>query len=185
MEDLGSVGGRIGRAVRARRRASGATLEELASRSGLSRTILSRIENGRGNPSVETLYRIAGALELPISALLDEAPPPTARRIPARSGMPLRADSGMSAWLIHAETTALRVEVIELDLPAGVEHPSEGHLAGTIELVHCLRGRIRVGPVGSEVDVGAGDSAWFRADVPHRLVALRSSRALDLIGTPP
>ena len=90
----------------------------------------------------------------------------------------------MAAWLIHAESIAHRVEVIELDLPAGVEHFSDGHLVGTVELVYCLRGRLRVGPVGDDVELAVGDSAWFRADTPHRYVALRAARALNVIGTP-
>lgn len=185
MDELATLGTQIARAVRARRRASGVTLDELSARSGLSRTILSRIENGRGNPSVETLFRIARALELPLSALLEDGSPPAARRIPARSGTPLHGDSGMAAWLIHAESAPYRFELIELELPAGVDHPSDGHVPGTIELVHCLRGRVRVGPIGAEAELGAGDCAWFRADEAHHYVAVRASRALNLIGTPP
>jgi transcriptional regulator with XRE-family HTH domain len=184
VDELESLGAQIAGVIRARRRASGQTLEEVASRSGLSKTILSRIENGRGNPSVETLFRIARALEVPLSALVEGAPAPAARRISARSGTVLRGDSGMTAWLIWAESMAYRVELIELDLPAGVEHASDGHLAGTVELVYCLRGRVRVGPAGAEVDLGVGDCAWFRADTPHHYIAVRAARALNLIGTP-
>jgi transcriptional regulator with XRE-family HTH domain len=183
-ESLESLGAQIAGVIRSRRRASGQTLDELAKRSGLSKTILSRIENGRGNPSVETLFRIARALELPLSALLEVAPRSAAKRIPARSGTALLGDSGMSAWPIHTESIPYHAELIELDLPAGVEHPSDGHLAGTVELVYCLRGRLRVGPIGDEVELSAGDCAWFRADTPHHYVALRAARALNLIGTP-
>jgi transcriptional regulator with XRE-family HTH domain len=183
-DSLESLGAQIAGAIRSRRRASGKTLEQLATDSGLSKTILSRIENGRGNPSVETLFRIARALEVPLSVLLEVATTPAARRIPARSGMALLGDSGMSAWLIHSESTPYQVELIELDLPAGVDHPNDGHLAGTVELVYCLRGRLRVGPLGDEVELAVGDCAWFRADTPHHYIALRPVRALNLIGTP-
>jgi XRE family transcriptional regulator, regulator of sulfur utilization len=184
VDELASLGARIGGGIRARRHTAGHTLEELASRSGLSKTILSRIENGRGNPSVETLFRIARALGLPLSALLEDGEPPAARRIPARSGTPLLGDSGMSAWLILSERVPYRIELIELDLPAGVEHPSDGHLAETVELVYCTRGRLRAGPIGEEVELAVGDCAWFRADTPHHYIALRDARALNLIGTP-
>jgi transcriptional regulator with XRE-family HTH domain len=184
MDELKTLSAQIAAVIGARRQSAGLTFDELAARSGLSKTILRRIENGQGNPSVETLFRIARALELPLSSLLEESRPAAAQRIPARSGIPLRGDSGMAAWLIHAESAAYRIELIELDLPAGVDHPSDGHLAGTAELVYCLSGRIRVGPVGAEVELGAGDSAWFRADGPHRYLALRAARALNLIGTP-
>src|SRR5581483_12483618 len=67
MEDeLAGVNRRIAAVIRDRRRALGVTLAELATSAGLSRTILGRIETGRGNPSVETLFRIARALGLPL-----------------------------------------------------------------------------------------------------------------------
>ncbi|MGI8711622.1 MAG: helix-turn-helix domain-containing protein [Solirubrobacteraceae bacterium] len=184
VDELGSVNLRIARVMRARRYVSGATLGELARASGLSKTILSRIENGHGNPSVETLFRIARALGLPLSALLAEDEAPRARVIRARSGPELHADSGMAAWLVHAQARGHHAELYELELPAGTEQRTAGHLPGTEELVICLKGRIRVGPVGEEVELCAGDAAWFRADAEHRYVSLRAARALNWIVTP-
>ncbi|MGI8864919.1 MAG: helix-turn-helix domain-containing protein [Solirubrobacteraceae bacterium] len=183
-KQLESLNQRIASVVRERRRASGMTLGEFAHRSGLSKTILSRIENGHGNPSVETLFRLARALELPLSALLAEEPP-RATVIRARSGPELHADSGMEAWLVHAPTRSHHHgEVYELELPAGTEQRTTGHLPGTEELVICLTGQLRVGPVDEEVELRAGDAAWFRADGEHRYVALRAVRALNWILTP-
>ena len=184
MDELESITARIARVVRERRYVSGATLGELAAESGLSKTILSRIENGHGNPSVETLFRIARALDLPLSALLGEDETPRARVILARSGPELHADSGMTAWLVHAQAGGHHAEVYELALPAGTDQRTAGHLPGTEELVICVTGRLLVGPLGEEVELGAGDAAWFAADGEHHYVALRTARALDWIVTP-
>lgn len=157
------------------------SVAELASAAGLSRTIVARIESGAGNPSVETLFRLARALSVPLAALLGVDAAPPARLIPARSGTHLRADSGMQAFLIHAGETSGHAECYELELPAGTEQRSAGHLSGTEELVLCLSGRLRVGPIGEEVELRAGDAAWFRADREHRYLALRRSRAVNWI----
>jgi transcriptional regulator with XRE-family HTH domain len=53
--ELDSLTARIARVVRERRYVSGATLADVAAQAGVSKTILSRIENGHGNPSIETL----------------------------------------------------------------------------------------------------------------------------------
>jgi transcriptional regulator with XRE-family HTH domain len=182
--DLDSLNARIARVVRERRYVSGATLAEVAAEAGLSKTILSRIENGHGNPSVETLFRIARALDLPLSALLGEDQAPRARLIPARSGPALHGDSGMDAWLVHAQARGHHAEVYELALPAGTDHRTAGHLPGTEELVICVSGRLRVGPVGEEVALAAGDGAWFAADGEHHYAAPRGARALNWIVTP-
>ncbi len=116
VDEFESVNQRIASVVRKHRHASGATLGEVARASGLSKTILSRIENGHGNPSVETLFRIARALELPLSALLADDEGPRARVIRARSGTELQADSGMTAWLVRAQARGHHAEVYELQI---------------------------------------------------------------------
>jgi len=184
VDELEVLTARIARVVRERRYVSGATLAEVAVRAGLSKTILSRIENGHGNPSVETLFRIARALDLPLSALLAENEAPRTRLIKARSGPELHADSGMAAWLVHAQARGHHAEVYEVALPAGTDQRTAGHLPGTEELVICISGRLRVGPIGEEVELGAGDAAWFAADGEHHYVALRAVRALNWIVTP-
>lgn len=45
--------------ILAARSASGLTQKQLAEKTGVSQADLSKIENGRGNPSYETLLRIA------------------------------------------------------------------------------------------------------------------------------
>ncbi len=50
----------------------GLTQEELAERSGLFRTYLSRIESGLANPALTVLYQIAGALGVAVAELLKE-----------------------------------------------------------------------------------------------------------------
>ena len=79
----------------------------------------------------------------------------------------LRAQSGMDAWLVHADGREHRSEVYELRFAAGVDAALEPHLPGTEELIHCVSGRLRAGPVGEQADLGPGDAVWFAADVPH------------------
>ena len=57
----------IGEKLRAARQQQKLSLRELASRADVSPSLLSQIENGRANPSVMTLYNVAGALNVPIT----------------------------------------------------------------------------------------------------------------------
>jgi len=182
---LGEVAARIGRVVRGQRTARGLSLGELARATGLSKTILSRIEAGDGNPSVETLWKLSSALQVPLGALLADDREPRVRAIRARSADALRADSGMRAWLIHADGRERRSEVFELELATGVDQRSEQHLPGTEELVVCVRGRCAAGPAGYEVQLDAGDAVWFAADAPHVYRGLQDAHALTVILYPP
>ncbi|MGA1676205.1 MAG: helix-turn-helix domain-containing protein [Pseudomonadales bacterium] len=65
----------LGRAIRERRLSIRATLEEIAHRAGIDASNLSRIERDMQAPSAMCLYRIAEALNTPLSSLLGEKPP--------------------------------------------------------------------------------------------------------------
>lgn len=60
----------FGARVRRNRRALGLTLEQLAERARLSPNYLGTIENGRRDPSLSTIEKIAGALGTAPGALL-------------------------------------------------------------------------------------------------------------------
>jgi len=61
---------RIGSRIRELRETKGLTITDVAQRAGMERPNLSRLEHGRHLPSLDTLERIAEALEVPIAALL-------------------------------------------------------------------------------------------------------------------
>lgn len=178
-DDLDVLAGRIGAAIAEHRDAHRWSLGELARTSGLSKTILAKIERGEGNPSVETLWRVSRALGVPLGALL--SPPsrrPRVRAIPARSGQPIVSEAGMRAWLIDAAAQEHRSEVFDIELPRGTDQATDAHLPGTEEVIVCVKGRVRVGPYEQEVELGPGDAVWFTADVPHHYHALRDTRTL-------
>lgn len=62
----------IGKRVRSIRRRTGATLEQLAARTGLNKGYLSRIESGEKSPSIATLLKLSAELDVPTSQLFGE-----------------------------------------------------------------------------------------------------------------
>ena len=61
---------RIGGRIRELRTQRGLSVTQLAARSGMKRPNLSRIENGKHVPTLETLERVADALDAPVAQLL-------------------------------------------------------------------------------------------------------------------
>jgi transcriptional regulator with XRE-family HTH domain len=178
---LDRLAGSVGVSLRAHRTARAMSLSELSIACGLSRTILARIEGGTGNPSLETLWRISHALDIPLGALLEPDAAPRVRVARARDGRELLADSGLQMWLLHAEGREHRSEMYELLLPKDTDQRTDAHLPGTEETLLCLHGHARIGPLGEEADVHAGDVIWFAADHPHRYLALDETRLVGLM----
>ncbi len=71
--------GALGKNLRAARMKLGLTQEEVASRSGVQAGEISRIENGKRDPQVSTVEKIAAALEMTPGQLLDLHRTPTQR----------------------------------------------------------------------------------------------------------
>jgi transcriptional regulator with XRE-family HTH domain len=60
----------IGRQLRARRTAAGRTVASVAADAGLSVPYIANLENGRGNPTITALTRLAGALGMQLVVTL-------------------------------------------------------------------------------------------------------------------
>lgn len=127
---------------------------------------------------METLWRVSQALGVPLGALLEPEAAPGTRVVRARSGEEIRDASGLASWLIAVDGRPHRGELHELELPAGLDQPRDPHLPGTEELVLCTSGRVRVGPLGEEAELGPGDAVTFAGDVAHRYVGVEDAVCL-------
>ncbi len=151
--DTDELAVRVGQQVEAHRLVQQLTVKELAERAGLSRTIVTKIERGEGNPSIGTLWKLSRALAVPLGTMLGEEPGPRMRLLRPGEG---RARSttrpGSSGRLLHADARERRTEVFELGLPPGARHESGGHLLGTEELVVVTAGTLEVGTAAPHGD---------------------------------
>ncbi len=69
-----SISNNIGSTIREYRLQKGMSQGDIEKRTGLLRCYLSRVENGHTVPSLETLQKIAGALDLQLSQFFAEDP---------------------------------------------------------------------------------------------------------------
>jgi len=66
-------GAEIGQRIRAARRAKGLTQQELATATGIRRPNVARLERGGNTPTIETLQRVAEALEVTVASLVSSS----------------------------------------------------------------------------------------------------------------
>lgn len=64
----------LARNLRHRRVSAGLSQEDLAERTGLSQTWISRMEIGQANPTMETLNTLAEGLSIRVHDLFDDEP---------------------------------------------------------------------------------------------------------------
>jgi transcriptional regulator with XRE-family HTH domain len=162
---------RVAANTRAVRTDSGLSLSELARRAGVSKGVLSQIEAGRANPTVETLWALAQALDVPFSDLTAEPAQPQVTVIRADEGEWITG-TPISSRLVQRLATPGVLEVHQIRVQPGTARQSAAHARGLIEHVVLHTGRMRLGPVEHPVVLDAGDAASYLADCPHLYEAL-------------
>lgn len=168
--------------VRTLRERAGLNLSELAQAAGVAKSTVSQLESGRANPNIETLWAVARALGVPFGRLI-ETPAPDVRVIRAGDGVPIQAvSSPYQARMLLSQARRGTFEAYMLEFEPGPGRTDRGHIAGTVEHVLVLQGRLRAGPAGAGVDLGPGDLATFPGDAPHEYEALEpGTRAVLLM----
>ena len=158
------VGGRL----RELRQGIGVSMRTLARMSGLSANALSMIERGRTSPSVSTLYKLASAMGVPITAFFREEP--THKDIVfCKSTERSRVPFMRGVWEgLGGETFTGRVEPFVLTLESGASSGPFGILHSGHEFVLCMRGQISYEIENEHFLLEPGDSLLFAADLRHR-----------------
>ena len=158
----------VGQNLRRLRTRRGLSLERLAQVSGVSRSMLGQIELGQSAPTINVLWKIAQALDVPFSALLAESARGGTQVLTALSTKKLSSmDGSFSSRALFPYDGPRRVEFYELRLqPGGVEEAAP-HAPGTTENLVVNRGQIEI-VVGDQAHaLHEDDAIVFEADVPH------------------
>ncbi|NRB16843.1 MAG: helix-turn-helix transcriptional regulator [Rhodobacteraceae bacterium] len=182
----------IGREVRAFRRQQSMTVADLATLTGLSIGMLSKIENGNTSPSLTTLQLLANALSVPITSFFrgfEEA----REAVHTKAGEGVETErAGTRAGhqyqlLAHigANASGVLVEpyMITLNETSDV-FPTFQH--DGIEMLYMLEGEVDYRHGNKVFPLKPGDTLFFDADAPHGpegLVKL-PARYLSIISYP-
>ncbi|MER7668441.1 XRE family transcriptional regulator [Kitasatospora sp. NPDC096128] len=164
--------GQIAASIRRERERSGLSMTELARRAGIAKSTLSQLESGAGNPSVETLWALGVALNVPFSRLVDP-PRPTVKVLRAGEGPVTHSEqANYAATVLSSCPPNARRDIYRIEAQPGETRASDPHMPGTVEHVMIGSGRALVGPSEAPVELGPGDYASYPGDAPHVFRAL-------------
>ena len=165
------------------------SLATLATRADLAKATLANLEQGRGNPTIETLWSLAIGLGVPFSDLLEDRRETTTVVVRAQQGARVLGSTPggqLDLRLLDRIERGGLVEVFEMFLPAGAEHRGSPHGSGVVERVLVHSGSITVGPASEPLTLGPGDFARYSGDGAHVYRAgAEDCRGVLLVGYPP
>lgn len=159
---------RLGARLKGLRQARGLTLDQLAERSGVSRAMISRVERGESSPTAALLDRLCAGLGVLLSALFREEAQggPLARR----SEQPVWTDpdSGYVRRSVSPAGTGSRLEIVEVEMPAGARVLLDAPRGGfrLDQQLWLLEGELSLTVGGREHRLAAGDCLAMLLDGP-------------------
>ena len=160
-----AVGERI-RSVRAER---GLSVRELASRSGLSTGLISQVERGLTDPSLQTLRVVAKVLETPLFDFFADAETDDVAVVRADARTAIRSPHGALTYTRLSPGSG-RLEMLEGVLQPGGSSSDDAWTHPSEECVVVTAGTLTVEVREQRHRLDTGDSCYFDSRLPHRYV---------------
>lgn len=152
---------RIGQRIRGRREEFGLSLEDLSVRSGVSRSMISKIERVESSGTAVLLGKLCSGLGLTLSGLMADAERP-ARTVMRRSEQVMWRDpeTGFVRRIVTPPQSASAIEIVEIELPPGARVGFEPWKMRAYEQhVVVLDGTLSLTSATELVDLKPGDCA--------------------------
>ena len=179
-EPAETINRHLGRRVKHLRAGRGWSLEVLAGASGVSRSMLSQIEREQANPTLAVTLRIAQAFGMTLGDLL-EMPDATSSVTVIRGddrAFHYRSDKSCRIRTLSPLNLEKDVEFYEVQLQPGGVLRSAPHYEGTREFLTVQKGQAKVESASDTETLNPGDSASYRADVPHAIINAGAGEAV-------
>ena len=175
----------LGRAIRRSRKELNITLSELAKRTRLSISLLSQVERGQVDPSLESLREIARGLNTTSFRLMEFGHAPS-HYVARGAGLRLALPDAEVEWELLSPSSEGTFQVAKaLLIPGGATTPEPLAHEGE-EFAIALDSVVIFEIDGERVTLNPGDSLTFDPRLPHRAVAPDDSPAsVLLVVTPP
>jgi transcriptional regulator with XRE-family HTH domain len=173
MSDLDGIESLVRTRLRSLRRTLGLSLDELARRTNLSASTISRVETGRRTISLDVLVPLARALQIDLDALLDDRSDDDVVIRPSASWT-----QDATVWTLSKPTSSTRAIKMRLEPTARVPeqqvHP--GH-----DWFFVLEGRVRLLLGERDIVVETGEAAEFATMTPHAIMAVDGPAELVML----
>jgi transcriptional regulator with XRE-family HTH domain len=164
-DEAGDLDARLAQRLATLRAQAGWSLDDLSTRTGISRATLSRLERGETSATTQLLSRLCTAYQLTMSRLLadvENAP----QRLLRAADQPHWRDptNGFTRHMRSPPLAGFASELIEVELPVGVRLAyDQPLLPGQEHHLHLLQGQLSLSLAGTDHTLAAGDTMSFKS----------------------
>ncbi|WP_232698372.1 helix-turn-helix domain-containing protein [Brevibacillus daliensis] len=151
----------IGNKIRAVRKEKGFTLEVMATKTGLSKGLLSQVERGISQPSLESLWRITKALEAPIIHFFEDVEQSHIHIVRKEKRRQMIFPDSSGTYSLLSGGGASRLAVMEVRLKPGDQAKDVFVSQDGEECLVVIEGELVIRLTDDEHHLEAGDSIYF------------------------
>jgi transcriptional regulator with XRE-family HTH domain len=167
------------------RKLNGLSLEQVATRAGITKSYLSKLERGLSSPTIGTLLRLAQALGRSAEQLIGEAEQnDDIVLVKAQERIPFTRSNEREGYIyeaIAANRTKKAMVPFIMTPPAMVDEKTDLASHAGEELIFLVSGVMEVIFADRVIKLEAGDSLYFNASIPHRSRSLSTEPAQALV----
>jgi transcriptional regulator with XRE-family HTH domain len=161
----------VGERIRQRRKELGYSLRELGTRTNLTASFLSQVENDQSTPSLASLQRIATALQAPMFAFLNGVNASSSIIRTSERPRLTFADSGIDYELLTHNLGGQMMAVV-IHIQPGGRRIAEPLSSPTEEWMHVLRGRLSITVDNQTHELAPGDTICYAGRSLREFAAL-------------
>lgn len=162
------------------------TLDQLAQKTNISKSMLSQIERDETNPTFAILWTLTQSLRIELSDLVAGTEINSAQEdielLPAHYTPAITSEDGLCILRILSPLElAGHTEWYEMNAQHGGKLESLPHSNGTMEHFTCTKGQFLVRSGDNEQHLKEGDTVRYPADVPHAIINDSKTESLGFL----
>ncbi len=146
------------------------SLGQLAEVSEISKAMLSDIEKGNGNPTINTIWKIANGLKVPYTKLMEGVD--NKAKVTRKGDAPVQIGESKS-YRVHCyypSTPTRNFEMFYVELDENSTNASIGHSEKAQEYIYVIDGELVLLTENVEYVLNTGDSITFDSSIAHTYV---------------
>lgn len=143
------------------------TLGQLSKISGISKAMLSDIERGNSNPTINTIWKIANGLNVPYTKLMDGIEEDATVVRKSESVMQTGETEHYRVYCYFPSTPVRNFELFYVELDPMSSNDSIGHSEKAQEYIYVMRGELSLHTETGDYVLQVGDSMVFDSSIGH------------------
>lgn len=160
----------VGKNILDQRKLKGISLDELSKRSGVSKSMLSQIEQEKTNPTVITVWKIALALDLSVQELMKSGSSNIIGVIRSDDAPIIYSDDKLCKIRINSPVHMTdNLELYQMTFEPGGKNSSMPHFPKAEEFLTVIEGKFKVTSGDYSSILQKGDTGRYRADMEHTI----------------